>query len=50
MNYKENEVAVVERQYFAAALAKEIPGDVFMHQSDNVANTGGILILSEKEK
>ncbi|WP_234811024.1 pyridoxal-phosphate dependent enzyme [Candidatus Williamhamiltonella defendens] len=40
-NYKENEVAVVERQHLAAALAKEIPGAVFMNQSDNVANAGG---------
>ncbi|WP_158366464.1 pyridoxal-phosphate dependent enzyme [Candidatus Williamhamiltonella defendens] len=49
-NYKENEVAVVERQHFAAALAKEIPGAVFMNQSDNIANAVGMVILSEKEK
>lgn len=40
-NYKEDEVAVVERQRLAAELANQIPGAVFMNQSDNVANAGG---------
>lgn len=40
-NYSENEVAVVERQRMAAEIASEIPGAVFMNQSDNAANAGG---------
>ncbi|MBN3857498.1 cysteine synthase family protein [Paraburkholderia sp. Ac-20340] len=40
-HYREDEVAVVERQRMAAALASEIPGAVFMNQSDNAANAGG---------
>lgn len=40
-NYGENEVAVVERQRMAAEIASEIPGAVFMNQSDNAANAGG---------
>lgn len=39
--YREDEVAVVERQRLAAELASQIPGSVFMNQSDNVANAGG---------
>jgi cystathionine beta-synthase len=39
--YREDEVAVVERQRLAAELASEIPGAVFMNQSDNAANAGG---------
>ncbi|ARU88944.1 PLP-dependent cysteine synthase family protein [Pseudomonas sp. M30-35] len=39
--YQEDEVAVVERQRLAAELAMEIPGAVFMNQSDNAANAGG---------
>ncbi|WRH94445.1 pyridoxal-phosphate dependent enzyme [Pseudomonas fluorescens] len=39
--YREDEVAVVERQQMAAELASEIPGAVFMNQSDNAANAGG---------
>lgn len=39
--YREDEVAVVERQRLAAELASEIPGSVFMNQSDNSANAGG---------
>ncbi|PMS33409.1 cystathionine beta-synthase [Trinickia symbiotica] len=39
--YREDEVAVVERQRMAAELASEIPGAVFMNQSDNAANAGG---------
>lgn len=40
-NYREDEVAVVERQRTAAELAGRIPGAVFMNQSDNAANAGG---------
>ncbi|WP_233962207.1 PLP-dependent cysteine synthase family protein [Pectobacterium versatile] len=40
-DYGEDEVAVVERQRMAAQLAQEIPGAVFMNQSDNAANAGG---------
>ncbi|MEC4717653.1 cysteine synthase family protein [Noviherbaspirillum sp. CPCC 100848] len=40
-SYREDEVAVVERQRLAAELASQIPGSVFMNQSDNVANAGG---------
>lgn len=40
-NFREDEVAVVERQRLAAELASQIPGAVFMNQSDNVANAGG---------
>lgn len=40
-NYREDEVAVVERQRLAAELESQIPGAVFMNQSDNVANAGG---------
>lgn len=39
--YREDEVAVVERQRLAAQLACTIPGAVFMNQSDNAANAGG---------
>lgn len=40
-DYAEDEVAVVERQNTAARLAREIPGAVFMNQSDNPANPAG---------
>ena len=40
-SYREDEVAVVERQRMAAELASRIPGAVFMNQSDNIANAGG---------
>ncbi|HBC5889426.1 TPA: cysteine synthase family protein [Proteus mirabilis] len=40
-DYGENEVAVVERQRMAAEIANEIPGAIFMNQSDNAANAGG---------
>lgn len=40
-HYSENEVAVVERQGMAAEIAREIPGAIFMNQSDNAANAGG---------
>lgn len=40
-DYREDEVAVVERQRLAAELACDIPGAVFMNQSDNAANAGG---------
>lgn len=39
--YQEDEVAVVERQRLAAELAEQIPGAVFMNQSDNPANPAG---------
>ncbi|RQO61799.1 cysteine synthase [Paucibacter sp. KBW04] len=39
--YAENEVAVVERQRLAAELAEQIPGALFMNQSDNPANPAG---------
>lgn len=39
-NYREDEVAVVERQQLAAKIASETPGAVFMNQSDNAANAG----------
>ncbi len=40
-DYAEDEVAVVERQQTAARLATEIPGAIFMNQSDNPANPAG---------
>lgn len=40
-DYAEDEVAVVERQNTAARLAREIPGAIFMNQSDNPANPAG---------
>ncbi|WP_293765675.1 cysteine synthase family protein [uncultured Aquitalea sp.] len=40
-DYREDEVAVVERQRLAAEIACQIPGAVFMNQSDNAANAGG---------
>lgn len=40
-NFREDEVAVVERQRLAAEIASQIPGAVFMNQSDNAANAGG---------
>jgi cystathionine beta-synthase len=39
--YREDEVAVVERQETAARLGQEIPGAMFMNQSDNPANADG---------
>lgn len=38
--YREDEVAVVERQRLAAELSTQIPDSVFMNQSDNAANSG----------
>lgn len=40
-NFREDEVAVVERQRLAAEIANSIPGAIFMNQSDNAANAGG---------
>mgnify|MGYP001092742065 CR=1 FL=1 len=37
-DYREDEVAVVERQRLAAEIASQLPDAVFMNQSDNVAN------------
>lgn len=45
--YKEDEVAVVERQSTAARLAKELPNAVFMQQSDNPGNPVGYYPLAE---
>jgi cystathionine beta-synthase len=45
--YKEDEVAVVERQSTAARLAQEIPNAVFMQQSDNPGNPVGYYPLAE---
>ncbi|MCV9947666.1 PLP-dependent cysteine synthase family protein [Rhizobium sp. BT-175] len=45
--YAENEVAVVERQETAARLGREIPGAVFMNQSDNPANPAGYADLAD---
>ncbi|OSQ46931.1 MULTISPECIES: PLP-dependent cysteine synthase family protein [Alphaproteobacteria] len=39
--YAEDEVAVVERQRLAAELGANIPGAIFMNQSDNPANPAG---------
>lgn len=39
--YGEDEVAVVERQRLAAELAVQVPGAMFMNQSDNPANPDG---------
>lgn len=39
--FREDEVAVAERQRMAAEIADRIPGAVFMNQSDNEANAGG---------
>ncbi|MGX9725972.1 MAG: PLP-dependent cysteine synthase family protein [Candidatus Electronema sp. VV] len=36
--YKENEVAVKEREILAAKLAQEIPNSIFLQQADNPAN------------
>jgi cystathionine beta-synthase len=36
--YREDEVAVVERQLMAARIASELPNAMFMNQSDNPAN------------
>lgn len=47
-HYREDEVAVVERQRLAAQLAAQIPGAVFMNQSDNPANPAGYADLVEE--
>lgn len=47
-DFAENEVAVVERQRVAAWLAKELPGAIFMNQSDNPANPDGYADLVEE--
>jgi len=39
--YREDEVAVVERQRLAAQIASELPNAMFMNQSDNPANPDG---------
>ncbi|RXT56375.1 cysteine synthase [Bosea sp. Tri-44] len=40
-DFREDEVAVVERQRLAAQIASELPNAMFMNQSDNPANPGG---------
>lgn len=40
-DFREDEVAVAERQRMAAEIAARIPGAVFMNQSDNEANAAG---------
>lgn len=40
-DFREDEVAVVERQRLAAQLGKQLPGALFMNQSDNPANPDG---------
>jgi cystathionine beta-synthase len=40
-DYREDEVAVVERQRLAAELASQMPNAMFMNQSDNPANPDG---------
>lgn len=44
-SYRDDEVAVVERQRLAAEIAASIPGAIFMNQSDNAANAGGYSAL-----
>lgn len=39
--YKENEVAVKEREILAAQLAQKIPNSIFLQQADNPANADG---------
>jgi len=39
--YREDEVAVVERQRLAAEIASQMPNALFMNQSDNPANPAG---------
>jgi cystathionine beta-synthase len=40
-DFREDEVAVVERQRMAAQLGAQLPGALFMNQSDNPANPDG---------
>ncbi|MDV2965838.1 cysteine synthase family protein [Nitratireductor aquimarinus] len=40
-DFREDEVAVVERQRLAAQLGAQLPGALFMNQSDNPANQDG---------
>ncbi|MEY9585053.1 cystathionine beta-synthase [Sinorhizobium fredii] len=40
-DFREDEVAVVERQRLAAQLGAQLPGALFMNQSDNPANPAG---------
>lgn len=40
-DFREDEVAVVERQRLAAQLGAQLPGALFMNQSDNPANPDG---------
>ncbi|MDU6830006.1 MAG: cysteine synthase family protein [Bradyrhizobium sp.] len=40
-DYREDEVAVVARQRLAAQLGAQLPGALFMNQSDNPANPAG---------
>ncbi len=47
-SYREDEVAVVERQRLAAEIAKQVPGALFMNQSDNPDNAAGYVGFVEE--
>ncbi|MET4036295.1 MULTISPECIES: cysteine synthase family protein [unclassified Bradyrhizobium] len=47
-DFAEDEVAVVERQRLAAQLGAQLPGALFMNQSDNPANPEGYAGLVEE--
>ena len=47
--YKDNEVAVVEREQTAAKMSKEIPNSFFPNQADNYNNTGAYIDTVAKE-
>lgn len=47
-NYREDEVAVVERQRLAAEIARRTPGALFMNQSDNPDNAAGYVGFVEE--
>lgn len=47
-NYREDEVAVVERQRLAAQLGAQLPNALFMNQGDNPANPEGYTGLAEE--
>lgn len=47
--YKDNEVAVIEREKTAAKMAKEIPNSFFPNQADNFNNRGAYVNTLAKE-
>ena len=47
--YKDNEVAVIERENTAAKMAKEIPNSFFPNQADNFNNRGAYVNTLAKE-